>query len=187
MIETARLILRAPDEADRAAIAAINADPRVGQWLSRALTRAESDAFVDRIRACIAEHGYGFWAAERKADAAIVGLIGLVPIPEGSDLPLAPGVELGWRLSPAAWGQGYATEGAAAALAWGFAHLPVDEIVSFTARINLKSQAVMRRIGLERDETRDFDHPRLPLDSLLRPHVVFCKSRALIPAPSCRS
>ncbi len=177
MIETARLILRAPTDADREAIAAINADPRVGEWLGGMLTRTASDVLVARIQAGIVGHGYGFWAAERKVDGELIGLIGLLPILEDSDLPLAPGVEIGWRLSPAAWGQGYAAEGAAAALAWGFEHLPVDEVVSFTARINLKSQAVMRRIGLERDETRDFDHPRLPPGSPLRPHVVFCKRR----------
>ena len=176
MIETARLTLRAPTDADRDAIAALNADPRVGQWLGGVRSRAESDALVDRIQACIAQHGFGFWAAERRVDGLLVGLIGLLPMEPG-DLPLDPGVEIGWRLSPAAWGGGYATESAAAALAWGLANLSVDEIVSFTARTNLKSQAVMRRIGLERDESRDFDHPRLAVGDPLRPHVVFCKRR----------
>ncbi|QUD86003.1 GNAT family N-acetyltransferase [Phenylobacterium montanum] len=176
MIETARLILRAPVDADRDAIAVLNADPRVGESLGGVRSRAESDALVDRIQACIAKHGYGFWVAERKADGLLVGLIGLLPLEPG-DLPLYPGVEIGWRLSPAAWGGGYATEGATAALAWGFANLPVDEIVSFTASTNMKSQAVMRRIGMERDETRDFEHPRLAEGDPLRPHVVFCKRR----------
>ena len=177
MIETARLILRAPTDGDRSAIAEIHGDPRVGDWLGGIQDRAASDATVDRILACIATHGFGLWAAERKADGGLVGLIGLAPIAPDSPLPLAPGVEIGWRLSPDAWGQGYAVEGAAAALAWGLARLDLPEIVSFTARSNLKSQAVMRRIGLRPDPARDFDHPRLAADHPLRPHVVFCTAR----------
>lgn len=177
MIETARLILRAPVDGDRAAIAAFNGDPRVGDWLGGTLDRAASDLLVDRIQACIAEHGFGFWAAERKADGAVVGLIGLAPIPADSPLPLGPGVEIGWRLARDAWGRGYAAEGAAAALDWGLARLDRPEIVSFTARSNLKSQAVMRRIGLRPDPARDFDHPRLAPEHPLRAHVVFCKAR----------
>ena len=177
MIETPRLILRAPGEADRDAIAAINADPRVGDWLGGVRNRAESDALVHRIQACIAAHGYGFWAAERRENGELVGLIGLLPILADSALPFEPCAEIGWRLSPAAWGQGYAAEGAAAALAWGLAHLDVPEIVSFTARSNLKSQAVMQRIGLQRDAARDFDHPNLAQDHPLRPHVVYFKAR----------
>ena len=68
MIETDRLILRSPVDADRPAIAAVNGDPRVGAWLSGVQTRAESDAMVDRILAMIAEHGFGFWAALVIAD-----------------------------------------------------------------------------------------------------------------------
>lgn len=177
MIKTARLVLRAPTDADRDAISAINADPRVGDWLGGVQNRASSDALVDRIGACIAAHGYGFWAAERKADGVLVGLIGLLPILADSPLPFASGVEIGWRLSPDAWGRGYAAEGAAAALAWGLANLDVAEIVSFTARSNLKSQAVMSRIGLRRDEARDFDHPKLAQDHPLRAHVVYFKRR----------
>ncbi len=177
MIETPRLILRAPRDTDRDAIADINADPRVGDWLGGTQDRAGSDALVDRVQACITTHGYGFWAAERKADGELIGLIGLAPIPAGSPLPFEPGVEIGWRLSPSAWGQGYAAEGAAAALAWGLANLDAPEIISFTACSNLKSQAVMRRIGLQRDPARDFDHPKLAKDHPLRAHVVFCKRR----------
>src|SRR5579859_5898820 len=78
MIETDRLILRPPIEQDREQIAAIHSDPRVGEWLSGALARAESDAIVDRILAQFARDGFSYWAAARKVDQALVGLVGLV-------------------------------------------------------------------------------------------------------------
>jgi RimJ/RimL family protein N-acetyltransferase len=175
LIETERLILRAPEDRDREQIAALNGDPQVGAWLSRALSREESDAMVDRILAEIAEHGFGFWAAERKADGAVIGLTGLLAM--GADLPPGPALEVGWRLTPSAWGQGYATEGALAAVAWGFANRDALEIVAITAESNLASQAVMRRIGMTPEPWRDFDHPRLAADHPLRRHVTWSVKR----------
>jgi RimJ/RimL family protein N-acetyltransferase len=174
VIETERLILRPFGDEDREPFAAINGDPRVGDWLGGAVDRAASDAMIERINAQIARDGFGFWAAERKADRRLVGMIG---IRRQLDGPPAPCLELGWRLSADTWGQGLATEGAAAALAWGFATQPADEILAWTAATNLRSQAVMRRIGMAPDPTRDFDHPTLPPGHPLRRHVVFAARR----------
>ena len=174
MIETERLILRAFRDEDRAPFAALNADPRVADWLGGVRDRAASDDLVDRINERIARLGYDFWAAVRKSDGVLVGMIGLRM--ELHDPP-APCLEMGWRLAYDAQGQGLATEGAAAALAWGFAYQPVDEILAWTATTNVASQAVMRRIGMMPDPARDFDHPRLPEDSPLRRHVVYAAKR----------
>lgn len=174
MIETERLILRPFSEADRAPFAALNADPRVGDWLGGPIDRAASDAIVDRINGQIARDGYGFWAAELKAARRLVGMIGLrsqVTAPPG------PCVEAGWRLAADAWGLGLASEGAAAALAWGFANLDTPEILAWTAHSNRASQAVMRRIGMTPDPARDFDHPTLAAEHPLRRHVVFVARR----------
>jgi RimJ/RimL family protein N-acetyltransferase len=176
MIETERLILRPFREADRDAFAALNADPAVAIWVGGPHDRAESDAMMDRINAHIAEHGFGLWAVERKADGRLLGFDGLQTVKEGA-LPVGPGVEIGWRLIPDAWGGGYATEGARAALAWGFANLDVAEILSFTAQRNERSEAVMRRIGMTRAPERDFDHPRLADDSPLKRHIVYMAKR----------
>jgi RimJ/RimL family protein N-acetyltransferase len=171
MIETERLILRPFRDEDRTPFAEINAHPEVGAWLAGVLTREESDALIDRISAHIAEHGFGFFAAERKADARLVGAIGLQIM--GAGLPGAGGIELGWRLHPDAQGSGLATEGARAARDWAFADLDVDEVLAITAATNVRSQAVMRKIGMIRDPARDFDHPRLAADHPLRRHVFF--------------
>jgi len=175
VIETERLILRAFRDEDRAPMAAINGDPRVNEWLGGPIDRAASDATVERVNAHIAQHGYGFFAAERKADGKLIGMIGLQLVRD--ELPPAPGVELGWRLTPEAQGTGLASEGAAAVLAWGFANLDRDELIAFTAATNLRSQAVMRRIGMAHDPARDFDHPVLAEDHPLRRHVVFVAKR----------
>jgi RimJ/RimL family protein N-acetyltransferase len=176
LIETARLILRPPTDRDRPALAVLNGDPRVGEWLSGPMTPEENDALVDRVLAHIAEHGFGFWTVERKADGAVIGMAGLLAM--GAELPPGPALEVGWRLSPDAWGHGYATEAARGAVDWGFANRPeADEIIAITARTNLASQAVMRRLGMVHEPWRDFDHPRVPDDSPLKAHVTWSLKR----------
>jgi RimJ/RimL family protein N-acetyltransferase len=176
VIETERLILRAFRDEDRAPFAAINGDPRVHEWLGGPISVDQTNAMIDRINAHIAQHGFGFFAAERKADGKLIGMIGLQVVRD--ELPPAPGVELGWRLTPDAQGTGLATEGAAGILAWGFENLDRDELIAFTAHNNVRSQAVMRRIGMSHDPARDFDHPVLAADHPLRRHVVFVAKRA---------
>jgi RimJ/RimL family protein N-acetyltransferase len=167
-IETARLRLRQWTDADREPLAALNADPEVMRFFPAPLTRGESDAMMDRMSAHIAAHGWGFWAAETREGAEFVGIVGLVPVK--GEMPFS-GVEVGWRLAKAHWHKGYATEAARAAVDFGFGTLGLREIVSLTARLNLPSQAVMARLGMERVE--GFDHPGLAADSPLRPHWLY--------------
>ncbi len=82
-------------------------------------------------------------------------------------------VEAGWRLHPDWWGHGYATEAAAASLHYGFTTGGLNDIVAFTAAVNLRSQAVMERIGMVREPDGDFDHPGVAEGSPLRRHVLY--------------
>lgn len=173
-IETERLLLRPFREDDREPFAAINADPRVNEWLGGPITREMSDTVIDRCITQIATDGFGFCAAERKADGRLVGMIG---IRRNVGPPAPTAVELGWRLAVDAQGSGLATEGAQAALDWGLTNLPDEEILAWTASTNLRSQAVMRRIGMTADPARDFDHTGLAPDHPLRRHVVFAARR----------
>ena len=86
------------------------------------------------------------------------------------------GVELAWRLARPAWGHGYATEAALAAADYGFVTMGLPEIVAVTMEKNLRSQAVMRRIGMTTDPAEDFDDLDVK-EGPLRRHVVYRKLR----------
>lgn len=171
MITTGRLILRQWKSSDLEPWAAMNADPEVMRYFPAMLTREEAEAQMARAQDHIAEHGFGFWAVERREDGAFLGFTGLARLK--ADNPLQPGVETGWRLARHAWGHGYASEAAKASLKHGFETLGLKSIVAFTATTNLPSQAVMQRIGMVRREDLDFDHPLLPKGHALERHVVW--------------
>jgi RimJ/RimL family protein N-acetyltransferase len=168
---TERLLLRRWREDDREPFAALNADPAVMEHFPAPLSRAESDAFIDRIAPQLDERGWGLWALEVRETGAFVGFTGLA-VPR-FEAHFTPAVEVGWRLARAAWGFGYASEAGRAALAVGLGELRLDEIVSFTAVGNTRSRAVMQRIGMTHDEADDFDHPALPEGHPLRRHVLY--------------
>lgn len=153
--------------------AELNADPETMRYFPATLTREESDAFVGRASALIAERGWGLWAVEVVDGAPFIGFVGLnVTRFE----PLEGAVEVGWRLAREHWGNGYATEAAREALRFGFEELGLDEIVSFTSVPNSPSRRVMERIGMTHDPSRDFDHPSLPDGHPLQRHVLYAIS-----------
>jgi ribosomal-protein-alanine N-acetyltransferase len=180
VLRTPRLLLRAWGDADRAAFAAMNADPVVMADLPAPLDRAGSDALLDRLAAQHAARGFTCWALEvtdpalleRTGGGAPAGFAGLsVP---GFVPPFAhhePCVEVGWRLAAPWWGHGLATEAAAASLAYAGAVLNLPEVVSFTTPRNARSIAVMRRLGMRPDGT--FEHPRAAPGDWWRRHVLY--------------
>ncbi len=182
MIRTARLVLRPWREEDRAPFAALNADPAVRRWFPSTLSRAESDASFDRLQAHVAEHGFGFWAAEVPGEAPFVGFVGLQHV--GFEAPFTPAVEIGWRLARAFWGRGLATEAARASLAHAFGPLGLDEVVAFTVPGNAPSRRVMTRIGMLHDETGDFDHPAVAAGHPMRRCLLYRIGRRAIASAS---
>lgn len=170
-LRTERLLLRGWRDGDLEPFAALNADPAVMEFMPGLLERMACDAMAGRIRDHFAEHGFGLWAVEVPGAAPFIGFVGLsVPRFEADFMPC---VEVGWRLAHAHWGQGYATEAARAAMAFGFEESRLDEIVSFTAVINRRSQAVMERLGMAHDPAEDFVHPTLPREHRLSRHVLY--------------
>jgi len=175
-LTTDRLLLRQWRDSDRDLFAAMNADPAVMEHFPALQTSEQSDSLIDRTSPGIEGRGWGLWALEVRDTGEFIGFTGLsVPSFEAH---FTPAVEVGWRLTKRAWGNGYATEAARAALAHGFGPAGLDEIVSFTATTNLPSQRVMQRIGMTHDEADDFDHVRLPAGHRLQRHVLYRIDRA---------
>jgi ribosomal-protein-alanine N-acetyltransferase len=165
---TQRLVLRPFTDDDRAPFAALSADPVVMEHFAAPLSRAASDAFVDRVQATWRTRGWGLWALERRDSGEFIGYTGLWPVSD--DVPVDAEVEVGWRLAAAHWGHGFATEAARVALSVAV-ELALPEVVSFTAVANLRSQAVMRRLGMT--PAGEFDHPRVPVGHPARRHVLY--------------
>ena len=171
LIRTERLILRNWEERDRGLFHRINSDDRVMEFFDFRRDRPTADVVMDRMREEISRDGFGWTAAELAATGECIGFIGL----HGTEIPrLAPAgsFEIGWRLAPEFWGKGLATEGARALLDFGFNRLSLAEIISFAVSSNHRSTAVMERLGMRRDQTADFDHPRVA-DPQLKRHVLY--------------
>jgi RimJ/RimL family protein N-acetyltransferase/ADP-ribose pyrophosphatase YjhB (NUDIX family) len=170
-LRTDRLGLRRWRPEDREPFARLNADPRVMEFFPKPLSREESDASVDRIEAHFQHNGFGLWAVEVLGVTPFAGFIGLA-IPR-FEAAFTPCMEIGWRLDSDHWNRGYATEGARAALDFGFEWLQAEEIISFTVPANVRSRRVMEKIGMRHSPSEDFEHPLLPEGHPLRRHVLY--------------
>ncbi|MDQ8030908.1 GNAT family N-acetyltransferase [Bordetella genomosp. 1] len=183
-LTTPRLLLRPWRDADLPAFAELNADPRVMAFFPGTLDRAGSDALAARIRANLAQEGFGLWAVEVRGGAPFIGFVGLSR--PRFDAPFTPCVEVGWRLAQPFWGLGFATEAARAALEHGFDSVGLAEIVAFTTAANRRSRAVMARLGMRHDAREDFLHPQLAPRHPLAPHVLYRLRAADLSLPAAR-
>lgn len=169
-------MLRQWRDEDLEPFAELNADPETMRYFPAPLSGAESDALAERARRQIETEGWGLWAVEVAGGAGFIGFVGLAR--PSFEAHFTPAVEVGWRLGRRQWGRGYATEAGRAAVGYGFEELGLDEIVSFTSRLNEPSWRVMERLGMSHDPAGDFEHPRVPVGDPLRPHVLYRLSRA---------
>jgi RimJ/RimL family protein N-acetyltransferase len=141
------------------------------QYFPETYSEERTRQFVARIRECWLERSYGLWAVERQDIGRFIGYVGLWPATFPAHF--TPAVEVGWRLAADQWGNGYATEAARASLRYGFDTVGLEEIVSFTSGLNVRSRRVMERLGMRRDSSGDFEHPNIPEGHSLRPHVLY--------------
>jgi RimJ/RimL family protein N-acetyltransferase len=174
-LTTERLLLRRWKDSDLAPFAELNADPQVMQHIRDPISREESDFFAARIEEHLETDEYGLWAVEVRETGAFVGFTGLAL--QTFEAPFNPSVEVGWRLAREAWGHGYATEAARASLEFAFEVLELDEVVSITTTSNVRSMAVMQRLGMTRDPADDFEQQHKPVGDPLRPAVLHRLSR----------
>ncbi|MBS0626364.1 MAG: GNAT family N-acetyltransferase [Verrucomicrobia bacterium] len=173
VLETERLILRPWKPEDLDPFAKMCADPRVMEFFPALKSREECASGIKSVMEDFEQYGWGLWAAALAKSGEFIGFIGILHVP--FEAPFTPAVEIGWRLAYDHWGKGYATEGALASLKYGFEVVGLEEIVSFTPTQNLRSRAVMEKIGMKRDLEGDFDHPRVPDGSPLKRHVLYRK------------
>ncbi|MFE4337177.1 GNAT family N-acetyltransferase [Streptomyces sp. NPDC056831] len=148
MLETPRLVLRRWCADDVVHMAAVNADPEVMRWIGDGSVRDEPQTRrgIEAIEREWDRQGFGLFAVEIRSTGELAGFTGLsVPdfLPE-----LLPAVEVGWRLGRAHWGQGLATEAAAAAVRFGFEDCGVDRIVSIAQLGNGASERIMTKLGM---------------------------------------
>ncbi|MEO6980946.1 MAG: GNAT family N-acetyltransferase [Mucilaginibacter sp.] len=168
-IETPRLILRQWQQDDHEPYIALNMDPEVVEFFLSTYSREETLAQIDRCVGHVNQYGFGFFAVERKDNGQFIGFTGLSH--PRFESHFTPCVEIGWRLSKANWGIGFATEAARACLQFGFETLKVDEIFSFTAEHNIRSENVMKKIGMVKDGY--FEHPSIAGGHPLKRHVLY--------------
>ena len=174
ILTTERLGLRRWIDSDVNPFAEMNQDAEVMKYFPRTLTEQETAEMVQRIRVHFEKYQFGLYAVENKLTKEFIGYTGFyVPTFESF---FTPCVEIGWRYKKEVWGRGFATEAASACLNYGFGILELNKIVSFTSTLNIKSENVMKRIGMS--YISDFDHPLIDKDSMLCRHVLYqiCKN-----------
>ena len=174
-LRTQRTLLRQWKDSDLEPWVAMNADPAVRRHFTSLQTRDEALGEADRIRAALTQRGWGAWALEIPGVMPFAGFVGLI-VPTWS-AHFTPAVEIGWRLPADAWGQGYASEAAAAAAAFALDVLQLPELVAITIPANEPSRRVMKRIGMVHDEAGDFAHPRIAADHPMSRHVLYRLNR----------
>jgi RimJ/RimL family protein N-acetyltransferase len=170
-IETERLFLRRWRSSDSEPFHRLNSNAAVMEFLLKPLSLEESDGMIARMESHFDQYRFGLWAVETKDSKELIGFTGLSR--PTFETAFTPCVEIGWRLGRNAWGKGFATEAARAALAFGFGQGGLTEIVSFTVPANVRSIAVMERIGMKHDLNGDFDHPKVPDGHPLKQHVLY--------------
>ena len=170
-LRTQRLLLRRWRPSDREPFAQLNADPVVMEFFPGLHSPLVSAEMIEWIEADFERNGFGLWAVEIPGEMSLAGFVGLMRVQ--AEMPFAPAVEVGWRLTPKAWGRGIAHEAADAALGFGFGPAELEEIVAYTAAGNVRSRRLMERLGMHRDAAADFAHPRIAASSPLSAHVLY--------------
>ena len=174
MIKTSRLLLRQWTQDDFLAFAELCSDKDVMEFFPKQLTQKESFEMAEKIRSLIKDRGWGFWALEIPNEHKFIGFVGLHTPTDR--MPFSPCVEIGWRLSSQHWGKGYATEAAKAALDYAFNSLHLSEVVSFTTLANVRSMAVMEKLGMT-NSNQNFMHPDIEASHPQCEHVLYTISK----------
>ena len=157
LLETERLRLRQLNTDDINNLVALNSDPRVMEFIHPGSTSSveKETRAVNGIRElCRNKPGFGVWAIETRAEGEFLGLALLKELYDTGEN------EVGYRLFPSAWGQGYATEISRALVQHGFDSLGLDLIVGITFPGNDASRRVLEKSGLKYHGERTYEQCR---------------------------
>ncbi len=157
IITTERLGLRNWNNSDLTEMTALNQDAQVMEFFPSTQNRDKTQGFIGRMQKHFEAHGYCYFAADRLDTGEFIGFIGLCTQSYLDDRPTF--TDIGWRLKQAAWGKGFATEGAKGCLKFAFEELNLDKVYSVCSLINVKSEKVMQKIGMQKE--MEFKHPVL--------------------------
>ena len=171
MIRTKRLLMRPMEEEDRAWFVAQAASPVIMARLGGPQDPAFASTRFDHLRGCQATHGFSFWLMVLRDGGERVGICGLKLFDAPAAPALAGALEMGWRLEPPFWGQGYAREAASATLDHAFGPARGERVYAITNARNTASWGLMERLGMNRRRELDFLDPRYPPDD--NPTIVY--------------
>lgn len=179
MIETARLRLRPWAAEDRPAFEVLVNTPAMMARLGGLKTAAGIDAMFEKRLKDHAGHGCTYWATELRDTGELIGSCGIrIASNYGASAPVAGMPEIGWRVSEAHWGRGYAREAAEASIAWGWANLDAPAIGAWTTIENSASWGLMERLGMARRADLDFRLDGYPDDDPVGAMIVYLLERS---------
>ncbi|MFY0650456.1 MAG: GNAT family N-acetyltransferase [Cyclobacteriaceae bacterium] len=169
LFKSSRLGFRNWEEKDLLPMTALNQDKEVMKYFPDVQNEQQTRKLVTSMQQHFEANGFCYFAVDTLEDEEFIGFIGLmtkVYLEELGEL-----VDIGWRLRKGAWGNGYATEGAMACLKYGFENLGLDKIYAVCPAVNLKSEAVMKKIGMKK--LQHFEYSKLKNDARLRECLLY--------------
>lgn len=169
LFTSARLGFRTWEASDLDCLHKINTDERVMEFFPAIATRSETLSFMDRMQQQYAQKGYCYFAVDKLEDQSCIGFIGLSEQNYPADF--TPCVDIGWRICSQEWNKGYATEGALRCMDYAFNVLNLDTVYAVAPMINVKSEHIMIRIGMEK--WGEFQHPKLSDHPRLQKCIVY--------------
>jgi ribosomal-protein-alanine N-acetyltransferase len=144
ILETPRLILREFSPNDVEALARVLSDPETMRFYLAPLDRAGVEEWIARNQRRYAKEGHGLWAMVLRTNGELIGDCGLTV----QEVDATDEIEIGYHVRRDYWRQGLATEAARACRDYGFAHLPVDHLISLISPENLPSRRVAEKNGM---------------------------------------
>lgn len=147
----------------------INSDEKVMEFFPSIPTKEQTTLYVERMMKQFEDKGFCYFAVDKLENNEFIGFIGLSEQTYIADF--TPCVDIGWRIKYSAWNKGFASEGAKKCLDFALNVLKLETIYSIAPKINLKSEHIMKKIGLKKQY--EFEHSLLTNCDKLKTCVLY--------------